>query len=498
MKHILLLGAGKSSSVLIEYLLQNAEAESFQLTVADTEMHLAEKKIGNSPFGTAVQLDVKDEKERRQLIASTELVISLLPPNLHILVVMDCIQFKKSLLTASYINDEIRHLSHKIEQAGILVLCEMGLDPGIDHMSAMKIIDELKEKEGIITSFVSHCGGLVAPESDDNPWHYKISWNPRNIVNAGKDGALYKQNGKTVRLSYTDVFAEKRYLPIGDELFCWYPNRDSLHYTKIYGLENCHTFIRTTLRHPDFIYGWKNIVDLKLTDDTIIYNTDGKTINDLFKEHLDKHNFSDWLEKKLREQFKTTQELLSNLVSLTELEQKAQEEGNEGLENFMMVSERGDLENIDIDDLKNNAAATIAFKMHESKLTLSQLFYLGMNDDRTYLNKGRCSVADILQFLLENKLALREGDKDRVIMLHEIEYSIEGVPFVMRSLLNVKGEDKEHTAMAKTVGLPLGIAARLLLKGQINMTGLHIPNQKIIYEPILKELKACGIEFEEI
>jgi saccharopine dehydrogenase-like NADP-dependent oxidoreductase len=483
--------------MLIDYLLQHAEDEAWKLTVVDADLQSATNKIAGSPYGVALSIDIQEAGQRKRLIESSDLVISLLPPHLHILVAKDCLHYKKNLLTASYINDEMRSLSQEIRAAGLLFLCEMGLDPGIDHMSAKKIIDTIRANDGIITSFISHCGGLVAPESDDNPWHYKISWNPRNVVMAGKEGAYYKQDGKIVRLNYPEVFAEKRYVEIDNDVFCWYPNRDSMNYAQVYGLVDCHTFIRTTLRHPDFMYGWKNLIDLKLTDESVFLDTDRRTIHEVFKEHLDKNNFNNWLEQKLHDQFETTKDLLANLVNLTQLEQQSSEEGHEPVENFLMVTEQGSLENVDLDDLKNNAAATIAFKLHESKLTLSQLFYLGMDDHETLVNKGRCSAADFLQFLLEQKLALKDMDKDRVLMLHEIEYLVADVPFKIRSLLNLNGESKEQTAMAKTVGLPLGIAAKLILNGKIQSKGLQIPVLKEIYDPVLNELKNYGIEFHE-
>jgi saccharopine dehydrogenase-like NADP-dependent oxidoreductase len=213
----------------------------------------------------------------------------MLPPTLHFLVAKDCLQFSRHLLTASYVDEPIKELQKEIDAKGILFLCEMGLDPGIDHMSAMRIIDGIHEKGGKITSFKSHCGGLVAPESDNNPWHYKISWNPRNIVLAGKAGAHYKQDGKEIRLTYEELFSGDNYAKVpGIGYLGWYPNRDSLSYTSLYGLGNADTFIRTTLRHPDFMYGWKNVVDLHLTNEEPAYESNGKSLATVFKEHLDK------------------------------------------------------------------------------------------------------------------------------------------------------------------------------------------------------------------
>ena len=427
------------------------------------------------------------------MIKQSDIVISLLPPSLHYIIALDCLQFKKNLLTASYIDEKIETQSHEIKNSKLLFLYEMGLDPGIDHMSAKKIIDEVQEQDGRITSFISHCGGLVAQENDDNPWHYKISWNSRNVVNAGKAGAVFKRNGIITNLSYEEIFSEKRYVKNGEEIFCWYPNRDSLRYIDVYGLTNAETFIRTTLRHPDFIYGWKNLVDLKLTDENLFYESEGMNLMEFFKAHMDRNDFNKWLEQKLKQQFEDTQALLNNLVSLVKLQEDAHEMNTDDL---MVVDEKGDLQNTDMDDLKNNAAATIAFKMHESKLTLRQLFYLGMDDNKTLINKGRCSAADILQFALETKLPLKESDKDMIVMLHEIEYEMEGKKRKIESSLVVTGENNQKTAMAKTVGLPLGIAAKLILNGVIQLKGLHIPISKEIYDPVLKELEEHGIELE--
>lgn len=498
MKQILLFGAGKSSTALIRYLLQNAPAENWQLTVADANLQAIREKIGDSVHGKAVALDILQETERRALVGEADLVISLLPPSLHILVAKDCLQFKKNLLTASYVDEQIRQLKSEIEEAGLLFLCEMGLDPGIDHMSAKKLIDSIHDKGGKITSFLSHCGGLVAPESDDNPWHYKISWNPRNVVLAGKAGAIFKQDGEIRELEYEGLFEAKRYVLVpGAEAFCWYPNRDSLSYIPKYGLEETATFIRTTLRHPDFIYGWKNLIDLKLTEEAKLYETDGKTLMQFFKEHMDLNGFGEWLEKRLHEQFDATKSLLSELVNLVKLEEEAVEKGIEPVEEFMMVDDKGDLQKIDIDQLKISAAATLADKMHDANLTLKQLFYLGMDDESTPINRGRCSAADVLQFALEQKLMLQPQDKDLVVMLHEIEYELEDSKQKTTSTLVLKGEDAVHTAMAKTVGLPLAIATKLILNGTLTCKGLHIPISPEIYQPVLKELEEAGIRFQE-
>lgn len=497
MNTILLFGAGKSATILIDYLLTEAVTGNWKLLIADSNEILAEEKLKNSAEGIAVSFDVRDEHERAHYILQSDIVISLLPPSLHFLVAKDCLLYKKHLLTASYIDDEIQKLQDEVKENELLFLCEMGLDPGIDHMSAKKLIDDIHTKGGIIRSFVSHCGGLVAPESSDNPWQYKISWNPQNVVRAGKAGASFKQNDKIEKYTYEQIFEKKRYITVLDEIYCWYPNRDSLHYMDLYNLNECVTFLRTTLRHPDFMYGWKNLVDLKFTDENIFYETNGMSLMDFFKTHMDKNNFSNWLEQKLQDQFKETQGLLQNLVNLVEKKDPEFSKADAEDEDLMMVNEKGLLEEIDMDDLKNNAAASIAFKMHESKLTLRQLFYLGMDDDKTIINKGKCSAADILQFAIQNKLALKQEDKDMVVMLHQIEYELDGIHQKIESSLMAIGKNSHYTAMAKTVGLPLGIAAKLILNGTIKTRGLHIPITKEIYTPVLKELEQHGIIFTE-
>lgn len=497
MKQILLFGAGKSATTLIEYLLQQCAENNWKLMVVDAQLELAESKIRHHPFGLARSFDINTTEQRLESIAQADLVISLLPPALHILVARDCLAAGKNLLTASYIDPALEALRPEIESKGLLFLCEMGLDPGLDHMSVKRLLDNIQSNGGTITKCYSHCGGLVAPEHDDNPWHYKISWNPRNVVHAGKDGALFLRNGKKTSWPYEKLFAEKRQVLIKDQIYCWYPNRDSLRYLPLYGLENCRDFVRTTLRHPDFIYGWKNLIDLKLTSTDTYYETDGKSLEALFKEHLDRHDFSAWLEQKLKSQLEGTQELLNSLMNLVSLQTEAAGSAQPLPEDLMMVNEKGDLKKIDLEDLKYNAAATLAFRMHESKLTLQQLFYLGMNDASTMVNKGRCSAADILQFALEQKLALKPGDRDLVVMLHQIDYEQNGSTHKVESALVLEGSDATHTAMSATVGLPLGIAASMVLKGDIQLKGLHIPVLPEIYHPVLRALEEKGIRFVE-
>jgi saccharopine dehydrogenase-like NADP-dependent oxidoreductase len=498
MKTILLFGAGKSATVLIDYLLENAITENWKLVLVDADLKLAQSKIGQSNRASAVSFDINDDNLRAKQISHADIVISLLPPFLHIKAAIDCVKHHKDLLTASYVDDDIRKLQTDIEKNKLLFLCEMGLDPGIDHMSAMRIIDGIRSKGGQITSFKSHCGGLVAPESDDNPWHYKMSWNPRNIIMAGKAGAHFREDGEEKRIAYKDLFTSEHTVKISEiGYLSYYPNRDSLSYTSLYGLQDVKTFIRTTLRHPDFMYGWKNVIDLKLTDEEKQYETSGKSLYDVFKEHMDKNGFGEWLNQKLSERFAETKNMLENLMKLMEAENEAQEEGAKMPGSFMTADEHGNLMEIEIDEVKNKAAGFLAHKMHEANLTLKQLFFLGLDDKETMVDRGLCSAADILQFAVEKKLSLRPYDKDIIVMLHEIGYEAGGQRSEVRSSLVVKGENSLRTAMAKTVGLPLGIAAKLILNGEIKLSGLHIPTAKEIYEPVLKELEQHEIKFHE-
>ena len=503
MKKILLFGAGKSATILIDYLIANSENENWHIIIVDVNAALIEEKVGGATCTTAVVADVKNEADRQNLIAGADIIISLLPPALHVLVAADCVQAGKNLLTASYADDAMKALAAEAKEKGVLLLCEMGLDPGIDHMSAMQIIDDIHAAGGRITSFYSHCGGLVAPESDTNPWHYKISWNPRNLVMAGKGGATYRLNGELVTETYEEIFNQFDFLEdddIGD--WCWYPNRDSMAYLPLYGLENCDTFIRTTIRKLEFMYGWKNLISLHLTKEAPFYDTDGMSIAEFLRQHFMSHGFTEWITEKLSAQFTSLSDTLDKTIQLLKKEKEMMDEENdeeeqEESDNFLMVDDDGNLKDVSLQEEKQNAAGNIAARLYESNMLLQQLFFLGMKDEETMINKGQCSPADVLQFILEKKLPLLPEDKDLVLMVHEIEYENNQQIFHKRAVLQIKGENGIRTAMAKTVGLPLGIAARLILSGKINLKGLHIPVSKEIYQPVLRELAAAGLEFTE-
>ena len=491
MKNILLFGAGKSASVLIEYLIENAIENNWHITVVDADKKLIEHKTENSLSTTAVVADITNQNTRRDLIQNCDLVISMMPPFLHILIAKDCVQFAKHLLTASYADDEIKLLAEEAKNKGIIFLCEMGLDPGIDHMSAMQLIDEIKEKGGNITSFKSHCGGLVAPESDNNPWHYKISWNPRNVVLAGKAGAEYKMDGVIIKEKYHDLFNAERCIETGDEkigALSYYPNRNSLSYIDLYRLYDTQTFVRTTLRHRDFMLGWKNIIDLKLTDEDIVYHSDNLSIAGFFQQHFDRHNLSQKLISELKENETYTSEVIKILADTLETDNE---------KNKLAVDKSGSLITKEKNEADSPKYNDLAMSAHDGNKILQQLYFLGLDDETTIINKGMISAADGLQFILEKKLALCPSDKDMVVMQHDIEYEFNNERYKVISSLIVTGKDSIHTARAKTVGLPLGIAAKLILNGTINLSGLHIPVIKEIYEPILKDLEKNGIVFSE-
>jgi len=420
MKQILLFGAGKSATSLIRYLIGVATNRGWQLVVAEKDLPLAESKIGTASCARAVGLAVEQEAARDLLVQEADVVISLLPPALHYLVALSCLKAQKHLLTASYVDESIRELAPAIRDNGLLFLCEMGLDPGIDHMSALHFIDQIKNDGGRIVSFHSHTGGLVAPESDDNPWHYKISWNPRNVVMAGVAGARYLEDGRTVTKEYVELFDPTgRIVLPGVGALAWYPNRDSLPYMSLYGLEETPTFIRTTLRYPAFCKAWSAIVRAGLTDDKAAV---GLSLT-----------FAEW------------------------------------------------------------SAPLLPFVNAANK---EMLEFLGLFEAAPIPAEAR-SPADVLQFLLETRLAMQPADKDMIVMQHEISFTTPaGTTRKEQSTLVVKGEDNLSTAMARTVGLPLGIAAKLLLEGKITLRGLHIPIVPELYVPVLRELEQEGIFFE--
>jgi saccharopine dehydrogenase-like NADP-dependent oxidoreductase len=439
MTNILVFGAGKSSSYLIKYLLESSSKYYWQVTVADTNLNAALSKIADHSFGTAVQLDIHEEILRKRQISNANLVISLLPPSLHYIVAKDCIDLKKNLITASYLSDEIKSLHVDARNAGLLFMNEIGLDPGIDHMSAMKIIDEVERLGADIYSFKSYCGGLVTPENDNNPWHYKISWNPRNIVNAGKSGADYLVSGFEKHLKYEDLFKEYEMIKVptlGN--LASYANRDSLSYKSYYGLEKVKTMLRATFRYEEFCLGWNSIIQLGLTKDDVKFHEEGLTYYDWFMKATD------------------------NI------------KGKSSFEKIMSVTSK------------------------EQVLVINLIQWLGLFESEEINMTEEMSSSDILLKRIEEKWKMEEHDRDMIVMHHEFEYARKNIETKLSSTLIVKGEDKTYTAMAKTVGLPMAIFAKLFLTGKIkNLVGVQIPIMKDVYKPVLKELASLGIEFSE-
>lgn len=438
MPNILLAGAGRSASSLIKYLLDNASQEGWKIVIGDISVEHAQQKAGNHPHAKGIVFDVNDDWQRIKEVQTADLVISLLPPHLHILVAKDCVRLGKHLVTASYVSKEIEALSEDAENAEVLLLNEMGLDPGIDHMSAMQLIDAIKTQGGEITAFKSYTGGLIAPASNDNPWGYKFTWNPRNVVLAGQGTAQYIENKKLKYVPYNRLFTHIEPIEVeGYGTFEGYPNRDSLSYRPAYGLENIPTMIRGTLRNTGFCSAWNVFVQLGWTDDSYtIANHEDLSYAQLLEAYLPKGTGT----------------------------------------------------------VKQKLAAFI--HQQEDSEVMKKIEWLGIfREEKTLLRN--VSPAQILQDLLEKKWQLKETDTDMIVMQHQLEYIIEGKKRKMISSLVVKGEDATYTAMAKTVGLPLGIAARLILNGTIKTRGVQIPTIKEIYEPVLEELKRFGMVFLE-
>lgn len=435
MKKIFIIGAGLSSTSLIEYLLQKAESNQWQVTVGDMDVALAQIKCKGHPCARAIAFDIQNDSQRETEIAGSDIVVSLLPPTLHTLAAHDCVRLGVSLVTASYVSPAMRELHDEAVKKGIVLLNECGLDPGIDHMSAMKVMDEIREQGGNIYSFRSYCGGLVAPEYDNNPWHYKFTWNPRNVVMAGQATAQFLKNGQVHYITPQRIFSELEVIDLGKYgKFEAYANRDSLGYIDPYHLQNAHHVLRGTLRIPPYCMSWQVLVSLGLTDDTYTVHAKGLT-------------YKNWLNSYLPHAF-------------------------------------------------NNLWDYIKATSPDPEVVMANIEWLGLYSDRMIAD-GHHSPAQILQQLLAQKWKLEAGELDMIVMHHIFEYKLGDKSHQHTSTLVVKGKDQAHTAMAQTVGLPLGMAAKLILENKIAATGVMIPTQKELYLPILKELEAYHIVFEE-
>ena len=440
MRNILIIGAGRSSSSLIRYLLHKSKDENWIVWVGDTDLSLAQNKVANHPNGKAFKFDALNAETRKEHIQKVDLVISMLPAFLHDEIVKDCISLKKNILTPSYASEKIKSLNNEAKKNGVLIINELGVDPGIDHMSAKKVLDHIAEIGGQMLIFESFTGGLVAPQSDNNPWNYKFTWNPRNVVIAGQGGAAkFIHAGQYKYIPYHKLFRRTEIIKIdGYGKFEGYANRDSLNYRDLYKLEDIPTFYRGTLRRVGFCRAWDFFVQLGCTDDSyVIENSENMTNREFINSFLAYHPY-DSVELKLRHYLKIDQD----------------------------------------DDI------------------IEKLEWLGIFEHKK-IGLVRATPAQILQHILEQKWKLEPNDKDMIVMWHKFTYKLKDETKEINSSMVYIGEDQTYTAMSNTVGLPLGIAARIILNGKLKLTGVHWPIIREIYNPILDELEEYGIKFTE-
>lgn len=439
MKSILIIGAGRSSTALIDYVLEKAQERGWYVIVADADPGLADRKVKGHPNGRAVWLDVTKSNDRKETIGRADVVVSLLPAHLHLEVAHDCIKLKKHLITASYVSQEMYRMGDEARNRELIFMGEMGLDPGIDHMSAMQRIHKIKAGGGKLLSFVSNTGGLVAPECDNNPWHYKFSWNPRNVVLAGQGTAQYLENGKLKFIPYNRLFKEYRTLEIpGLGEYEAYANRDSLLYREVYGLDDIPNILRGTIRASGFCDAWHALVKIGLTDASFPILESGNITYHEFMEAYVPPNGSGSVKERVAR----------------------------------MINQEVDSE------------------------VMKKLEWLGLFRKKK-IKLPNASPALILENLLLDKWKLAPGDKDMIVMQHQFEYELDGEHKLQTSTLVMKGEDNVNTAMSKLVGLPMGIFVRLVMEGKINSKGVNIPVMPEVYDPVLKELKEYGVEFLE-
>ncbi len=441
MRNILIIGAGQSASSLIQYLLDKSQSENLFITIGDIAIGSAQKFTKGHPNAKGILLDVFDKEQRESAVKNCDLVISMLPARFHIEVAKDCITFRKNLVTASYISDEMQALDAAAKEKGLVFMNEIGVDPGIDHMSAMQVINRIKDAGGKLLMFESFTGGLIAPESDDNLWNYKFTWNPRNVVLAGQGGAAeFIQEGKYKYIPYNRLFRRTEIIEIdGYGKFEVYANRNSLKYQSVYKLENILTLYRGTIRRVGFSKAWNIFVQLGMTDDSYtIPNSENLTYREFVNLFLP-YSPSDSVELKLRHNLK-----------------------------------------IDQDDLMWD------------KLEELDIF----NGEKT-LDIKNATPAKALQKILMDQWTLAENDKDMIVMYHKFGYELDGKKYRIDSNMVILGDDQTFTAMSKTVGLPVAIASLKILNKEITTPGVQRPLTKEVYEPILKELENYGVSFTE-
>ena len=441
MRNVLIIGAGRSASSLIRYLLSKSKEEKLHLTVADLSLNLAKAKTQNHPNATPLALDIFNSDERKKAIANASIVISMLPAHLHIEIAKDCLEFKKHLVTASYISDGMQALNEEAIKNNLIFMNEIGLDPGIDHMSAMKVIDEIRSKGGKMILFESFCGGLVAPESDNNLWNYKFTWAPRNVVLAGQGGAAkFIQEGTYKYIPYSALFRRTEFLEVeGYGKFEAYSNRDSLKYRSVYGLDDILTLYRGTIRRVGYSRAWNMFVQLGMTDDSyVLEGAENMSYRQFINSFLPYHP-TDSVEIKTR----------------------------------------------------------LILKIDQDDIMWDKLLELNLFNPDKKVNLPNATPAQILEKILTDSWTLEPEDKDMIVMYHKFGYELNGEKKQIDSKMVCIGEDQTYTAMAKTVGLPVAIATLLILNGKITTPGVQLPIKKEVYEPILKELEEYGVIFNE-
>jgi len=441
MRKILIIGAGKSTSYLIKYLRDKSKSENLHITIGDLNVENAKKLIDDYKKIEIVQLDVFDAESRSKAIKNADIVISMLPARFHVEAAKDCIKYKKHMVTASYVSDEMQALDADAKANNLVFMNEIGVDPGIDHMSAMHVIDRIRDKGGKIILFESFTGGLVAPESDNNLWNYKFTWNPRNVVVAGQGGAAkFLQEGQFKYIPYNRLFRRTEFLDVEHfGRFEGYANRDSLKYQDVYKLDDIKTLYRGTMRRVGFSRAWNVFVQLGMTDDSYtIEDSSNMSYRDFVNAFLP-YSPTDSVELKFRHALK-----------------------------------------IDQDDIVWDKFLELDLFSAEKRVELKE-----------------ATPAQILQKILMDSWTLSEDDKDMIVMYHKFGYELNGKKHQIDSTMVAIGEDQTYTAMSKTVGLPVAIATLAILNGKITTPGVQIPITKEVYKPILDELETYDIKFNE-
>ncbi|MCH8546804.1 MAG: saccharopine dehydrogenase NADP-binding domain-containing protein [Cryomorphaceae bacterium] len=437
---IVLFGAGRSATRFIRFVQEKSEANRWTLVIADRDEALLKEKKADHHRTETVVFSLDDDVLRQRLIQRASLVVSMVPAHLHVVIAKDCLQYEVNLLTASYVSEEMQSLNDEVERKGLLFLNEMGVDPGIDHLSAMKMLDELRREGAEIHGFESFTGGLPAPGLEDNPWQYIFSWNPRNVVLAGAGGAVkFRQEGRYKYIPYHQLFRRTEFMNIPKYgRFEGYPNRDSLRYRSTYGLQDVPTIFRGTLRRPGFCRAWDVFVKLGMTDDSYyIENTHDLTHRQFVNMFLAYHP-SDIIELKLM--------------------------------HYLNIPQDSDL--------------------------MEKLEWIGLfSDEPIGLDRG--TPAQLLEKLLMKKWHMKSTDRDMIVMYHKVDYQLNNQHFTLNSSMVYEGKSAKETAMSDTVGLPLALGAELMLSGKIKQTGVRLPVTEDIYTPMLKGLSEYGINFSE-